>query len=133
VVAPVQDSIVITATKSELRYPWHRFKARRETTPGLSHTREDVTEAAMELRRLASWFLRPSLTGRGTYPVAAMDTILSKGRAAQEMFDYCLESGVIVRQPPLYKFIEPAPVLAIKQLDLDNPQLQTFLHSYLDR
>jgi hypothetical protein len=49
------------------------------------------------------------------------------------MFDYCLESGVIVRQPPLYKFIEPAPVLAIKQLDLDNPQLQTFLHSYLDR
>jgi hypothetical protein len=132
VVAPFNESIAITATKSELRYPWHRFKSSRKMTQGMNHTRADVTEAAMELRKLASWFLRPSLTGRGTYPVAAMDTILSKGRAPQEMFDFCLESGVIVRQLPSYKFIEPAPALAIKQLDLDNPQLDSFLRSYLD-
>ena len=111
-------------SSSVLRYPWRPHSVL--ASPGDSVERE-LYLSGLQLKRLTQWFAHKSMTGRLTYPVPAMDTILNRGRASREMFDFLRATGRIERGDSVYRLLEPAPVSTIKLVDLSNAELKNFL------
>lgn len=122
------ESVFSIVSPRKLNYPWHAFSRGPE---GQFAAETALFDAALDLRRLIVWFSRPSMAGRMTYPIEAMDTILRKGRASGAMFGYCVELGLITKVDNSYRLHEPANVLAIKNLQLDDARLSAFLEGFL--
>ncbi|HET6302084.1 hypothetical protein [Microbacterium sp.] len=78
-------------------FPWQAYKVEASTSGEIEES--DLYWAGMDLRRNVKWFVRDSIVGGGmNYPVAAMETILSKGRASVDVHNFCVERGYLVRR-----------------------------------
>ena len=130
VFAPDEAGLVLQSTQPVF-YPWHAFAGSVGHSDADDSDGSRVREAGRDLRRLVTWFSRPSMTGRFTYPITPMDIILRKGRADQKLFDYCVDQGYITRDDNSYRFSEPAPVMAIMGVELEDVHLRDFLRGYL--
>lgn len=113
-------------------HPWNRFIA-KENEETSEYSYWDVYLAGMDLRRLVSWFTRKSQRGGGLrYLRTPMDSILDKGRAPFEMFEYCRSSAALTVSSTEYLLSFNFSVPVIFQVDLNDANLYDFLTGYLD-
>lgn len=122
-------SSAVRVVAPEARHPWFKFLWSD------SQERYDddfqVYQSALRFRQLFRWFSRPSIAGRLTYPAAALDTIVAKGRADWEAFQYLESKGYIERRASSYHLGEPVPALVVLNLDLSDEDYLAFLRRFL--
>lgn len=123
------DSLMLSIPTAT--YPWQQY-LRKATDAESRPLDSDLRLAGLNLRKLIDWFSRQSMgPGNLSYPKTTMDSILSKGRAPREMFDYCDSVGALSKTSAEYilKFSFPVPV--IKSIDLTNGDYLDFLTGYV--
>ncbi|MGW5322212.1 hypothetical protein [Rhodococcus pyridinivorans] len=130
VVAPHAPALRIIT--DEIRFPWQRF----HWEPNLGEESwRDLYFAGTLLKRLVTWFTRPSM-GKGglQFPCVAMDTILSKGRAPSDVFDFCKAQGYLtVRKPgPVYSLEFPFAVPVILSIYFEDENYVNFLREFIE-
>ena len=76
-----------------LTHPWKPYQ--RKSLFGAQPA--SLIDVAREQKKFLKWFIKPSITGRLTYPTRPMDTQLNKGMLDRELFDYMLAIGMVDR------------------------------------
>ncbi|OMC40288.1 hypothetical protein A5740_25145 [Mycobacterium sp. GA-1841] len=95
-------------------YPWQPFK--KTELKDEKPTEADLLLAGLALRRIAVWF------GRGgmRFARSKMDTILSKGRASQQLFVFLMSRGLIWNDDTFYRMGGEVSIGSIRSLDFTD-------------
>lgn len=125
----VGDGVRLAVVAPSGPYPWHDY-----VVTGVGQDRTfDLLRAGKELKSVRKWFAGGSMFGPNRYPRVKMDTIWSKGRLSQDMFNYLVEVGRLTIDGQSYVFDPPASGTVIDQVDVaGSEQLRLFLLGYLD-
>lgn len=102
-------------------YPWQPFK--RPEVRDDEPTEGDLLLVAMALRRIAVWFRR----GGRRFAKGKMDTILSKGRASQNLFTYLMSRNLIWSDEPFYRMSGEVSIGSIWNLDFGDAEYKALV------
>ncbi|NDO88204.1 hypothetical protein [Cellulosimicrobium composti] len=125
IVPPSKD--VLSVAVSPAPFPWQQFAVSFANLPGEGR----VIHAGLTMRRLLSWFARQSRGPGGlNYPVDAMDSVLRKGRAPREAFEFLQERRHLVEQGHSYVLELPVSGRSVMQLDFTDDALVKWLEEF---